>query len=72
MPGTPTNPPTAMVAASMPVAKPTGRVNHSEMRMPERRKVIMGGSSMACRRRARGAVVSTPPQRAQRSASRMT
>ena len=53
MPGTPTNPPTAMVAASMPVAKPTGMVNHMEMRTPAVLKVIMGQISSFCRRWAR-------------------
>jgi hypothetical protein len=66
------NPPTAMVAASIPVAKPTGMVNHREMRMPEVLKVSMGHNSIFWRRWARAAGFSSPPQRAQSRASLST
>ncbi len=61
MPGTPMKPPTAMVAASIPVAKPTGMVNHMEMRTLAVLKCIMGGRLMDCSHEARGEALSSPP-----------
>ena len=53
MPGTPIKPPTAMVAASMPVANPSGIVNSAETRTPAVLKCIMvPGISTDCTQRA--------------------
>jgi hypothetical protein len=41
MAGTPMKPPTAMVAASMPVASPRGMVNRTEISVPMLLKYIM-------------------------------
>jgi len=60
-PGTPMKPPTAMVAASIPVARATGMRNHMLIRRLAVLQLIIGHSSICCSLLASGEPAGVSP-----------